>query len=274
MRARAAVLAPAQPAAALSRAGWWGARCFVSAGCLEGLSKDVKTRARGAFDEDEQARIYTAAHAGKAQGKVGLGQGTGTIKAGGVKWEGRKVTFKEDEETGGEAASAPAAARLAAAGSSTRLDALGGSASGEVAAGGQQQQQKKKKKQKTKVTAASDTSGEAAPQPPQPVQQRGKGRKSVSAAAAGATQGGWEASVKWKKLITRTLQAAPGRQLRVRELQQQVVAAVLARHAAAVAAGGGKGAVKAALATRLAQRSRLFAVDGKVVRLAGAGASA
>jgi hypothetical protein len=116
-------------------AGWWGAKVFAPAGCLEGMEKDVKRdndKERAAFDEDEQARIWTAAQAGKTQGKVGLGQGTGTIKVGGVKWAGSRVTFggdaaEEDGQPGNEPAAPAAKARkkkLAAAGSSTRLAQL------------------------------------------------------------------------------------------------------------------------------------------------------
>jgi len=79
--------------------GWWGANMFKSVGCLEGL-KDQKKQKRG-FNEDDQTRIFNAAHAGKTQGKVGLGQGTGTVKVAGVKWEGNKVTFSDDNNGGG-----------------------------------------------------------------------------------------------------------------------------------------------------------------------------
>jgi hypothetical protein len=79
--------------------GWWGANMFKSVGCLEGL-KDQKNQERG-FNEDDQTRIFNAAHAGKTQGKVGLGQGTGTVKVAGMKWEGNKVTFDDDNNGGG-----------------------------------------------------------------------------------------------------------------------------------------------------------------------------
>ncbi|KAL4422211.1 hypothetical protein ABPG77_009686 [Micractinium sp. CCAP 211/92] len=91
--------------------GWWGEKRFCSAGCLEGLDQAAAeaARKRTTFDEDDQARIYTTAQAKKAQGKVGLGQGTGTVKVGGVKWEGKKVSFEDAEEGGDEAAAAAAA---------------------------------------------------------------------------------------------------------------------------------------------------------------------
>lgn len=85
------------------REGWWGARTFVSAGSMGDIDKEARVgkKARAAFDEDEQARIYTAAQAGKTQGKVGLGQATGTVKVGGVKWSGKKVTFEVEAVDGG-----------------------------------------------------------------------------------------------------------------------------------------------------------------------------
>lgn len=149
-------------------------------------------------------------------------QGTGTVKVGGVKWEGKKVTFEEPEggaeaEAAEETAAAGATgARLTAIGSCTQLDALG-----------QQGAQ-------------------------QAVQQ-----------AAQQEDSGWAAQVKWKKIISAQLQGAEGQQLRLKQLQRQVVEAVLAKHSSLVSS---KAAVKAAFAERLEGSSK-FVVEGKLVRL-------
>lgn len=185
---------PAPPCAA----GWWGAARFASAGCLEGLDKAAAEaqRRRVTFDEDTQARIFTAAHASKTQGKVGLGQGTGTVKVGGVKWEGKRVSFEEGEGQGeaGEEAAPASGARLEAIGSCTHLDALAHGAEGGKQRGGERRQ------------------GEAA------------------AVAAGE----WEGAVKWRKLITAQLQAVERQQLSFKELQRRVLAAVMAKHGSLV----------------------------------------
>lgn len=149
-------------------------------------------------------------------------QGTGTVKVGGVKWEGKKVTFEEPEGGAAEAEAGEeggaAGPRLTAIGSCTHLDTLA-----------QQPQQ-----------AAAV------------VQQ-----------AEGQQEGGWEAQVKWRKIIAAQLQGAEGQQLRVKELQRLVVAAVLAKHGALVSS---KAAVKVAFAARLEGSSK-FVVEGKLVRL-------
>ena len=145
-------------------------------------------------------------------------QGTGTVKVGGVKWEGKKVTFEEPEggaeaEAAEETAAAGATcARLTAIGSCTQLDALG----------------------------------------QQAAQQ-----------AAQQEDSGWVAQIKWKKIISAQLQGAEGQQLRLKQLQRQVVEAVLAKHSSLVSS---KAAVKAAFAERLEGSSR-FVVEGKLVRL-------
>ena len=56
-------------------AGWWGAKKFKSAGCLEGLEQQ-KSKAqseRQEFDEDDQTNLYMAAQNLKTSGKKGLG---------------------------------------------------------------------------------------------------------------------------------------------------------------------------------------------------------
>lgn len=211
-----------------------------------------------------QARIYTTAQAKKAQGKVGLGQGTGTVKVGGVKWEGKKVSFEDAEEGGDEAAEGEAGGadvsrgRLAATGSSTHLAALAGSAEAEAAeqpAEAAAAKGSKKKKGKRKDGAAAGAAAEnAAPQAAAAGTAAGSGD-------AGATA--WEAAVKWKKLITQQLAAAEQQQLRLKELQRLVVAAVLEKHGGVVSS---KAAVKAAFASRLESSSK-FVVEGKLVKL-------
>ena len=159
-----------------------------------------------------------------------LAQGTGTVKVGGVKWEGKKVTFEEPEGGAAEAEAAEeggaAGPRLTAIGSCTHLDALAQQAQQELQQAQQAQQQQ----------------------------------------AEGRQQGGWEGQVKWKKIIAAQLQGAQGQQLRLKELQRLVVAAVLAKHGALVSS---KAAVKAAFAARLEGSSK-FVVDGKLVRLRSA----
>jgi hypothetical protein len=88
-------------------------------------------------------------------------------------------------------------------------------------------------------------------------------------AAAPATAAGWEAGVKWKKLITKALQGAPGAKLKLKGLQSQVAAAVLeklGKGGEAGAAGVGKKQVRAAVAARVGGSSR-FILEGKYVRL-------
>lgn len=62
--------------------GWWGAKMFMSAGLLEGMDQDQKSRERG-FDEDLQTKVYMDAHNAQRQGKKGLGKST-TLKIAGV----------------------------------------------------------------------------------------------------------------------------------------------------------------------------------------------
>lgn len=146
-------------------------------------------------------------------------QGTGTVKVGGVKWEGKKVTF-EEPEGGAEAEAAEEAAAAADGGAGARLTAIGS-------------------------CTHLDT---LAQQGEQGAQQE---------------DGSWQAQVKWKKIIAAQLQGAEGQQLRLKQLQKQVVEAVLAKHSSLVSS---KAAVKAALAARLEGSSK-FVVEGKLVRL-------
>ena len=175
-----------------------------------------------------QANIYNAAQASKTQGKVGLGQSTRTVKVGGVKWEGKKVTFEDgaavDEEDCGEGGEAAAAiADDDGSGRGTALHALASStALDELATAERQQQQQQQQPE------------------------------------------GWHSAVKWRKVIAAQLTAAPGGTLRLKALQRAVVATVLAKHGSIVM--GGKASVKAAFMVRLLASSR-FVVEGKHVRL-------
>ena len=58
-----------------ARSGWWGARRFRSAGCLEGLEHTAEhvARRRQTFTEGTQEGLYTAAQAAKTANKKGLG---------------------------------------------------------------------------------------------------------------------------------------------------------------------------------------------------------
>ena len=55
--------------------GWWGARKFMSAGCLEGMDQGQNRdqAERRQFDEDDQTNLYMAAQNLKTSGKKGLG---------------------------------------------------------------------------------------------------------------------------------------------------------------------------------------------------------
>lgn len=199
--------------------GWWGARRFASAGCLEGLTEKRQEAAaaqragRQQFNEGDQEKLYMEAHAGKTQGRVGLGQGTGTVKVGGVKWEGRKVTFEETPAGGGEQGADEAAARRAlqaAAGSSTCLDQLAGEGAG----------------------------------------------------------AGWEARIKWRKVVLRLLGAAPGGKMHLAALRK-LVAGEVACKLGVTGEAVGKRELRSALDSRLLASSK-FVVNGKSVRLATA----
>jgi len=66
---------PAVPFVQTPSAGWWGAKKFTSAGCLEGIDQ-LQNKAqseRQQFDEDDQANLYMAAQNLKTSGKKGLG---------------------------------------------------------------------------------------------------------------------------------------------------------------------------------------------------------
>ncbi|KAL4858564.1 G patch domain-containing protein 4 [Chlorella vulgaris] len=236
IEAKCVASAPSHPFVPTPATGWWGAKRFASAGCLEGLDKAAAEaqRRRMTFDEDDQARIFTTAHATKTQGKVGLGQGTGTIKVGGVKWQGKRVNFAETD--GGKSAEAREAAAagggtgLAAIGSSTQLDALAA-----------------KGKQKRKAAAA------------QQAQQQQQGQQQEQPAVTDE----WQGAVKWRKIICQQLQEAAQQQLKVKQLQRLVVAAVLAKHGNTVAS---KAAVKAAFASKLDGSSK-WVVEDSMVRL-------
>lgn len=109
---------------ATPREGWWGASVFVSAGCLDGLRKpqdQTNHHKRTAFNEDEQARIYNDAQAGKANGKIGLGQATRTMKVGGVQWAGKKVSFEVEEGDQGGKGDSRVEKRLKVVESSSKL---------------------------------------------------------------------------------------------------------------------------------------------------------
>jgi hypothetical protein len=173
---------------------------------------------------------------------VGLGQGTGTVKVGGVKWEGKRVSF-EEAEPGAEADDGPAADaaaadggdRLAAIGSCTALDAL---------AAEQRQISGQATEQAAGGTRKRPTAGKATEVADVPVDS-------------------WEAAVKWRKIISAQLQTAQQQQLKLKQLQRQVVAAVLAKHGKLVSS---KAAIKAAFVSRLGSSSK-FVVDDGLVRL-------
>ena len=66
---------PAVPFVQTPSAGWWGAKKFTSAGCLEGVDQQQNKAQseRQQFDEDDQTNLYMAAQNLKTSGKKGLG---------------------------------------------------------------------------------------------------------------------------------------------------------------------------------------------------------
>ncbi|KAL0027997.1 hypothetical protein WJX79_009705 [Trebouxia sp. C0005] len=89
---------PAVPFVQTPSAGWWGAKKFKSAGCLEGIDKQQKKAQseRQQFDEDDQANLYMAAQNLKTSGKKGLGTKSHIGMVAGAKWEGSKTVFHDD----------------------------------------------------------------------------------------------------------------------------------------------------------------------------------
>ncbi|KAL0054759.1 hypothetical protein WJX82_001967 [Trebouxia sp. C0006] len=89
---------PAVPFVQTPSAGWWGAKKFTSAGCLEGVDQQQNKAQseRQQFDEDDQANLYMAAQNLKTSGKKGLGTKSHIGKVAGAKWEGSKTVFDED----------------------------------------------------------------------------------------------------------------------------------------------------------------------------------
>jgi hypothetical protein len=230
-------------------AGWWGASMFASAGCLDSMKKDLKASKRAEFTEDQQEKLYHAAHAGKTQGKVGLGQRSGPVKIGGVKWSGKKVAFEEEEEVVNPSSSSGSdeeedadkkkkkekkrKAELKAVGSSTGLDELENS--------------KKKSKKKEKKKSKNEVSG--------------------IAAVVEVPCADWVSSIKWKKVLTKTLEAAPGRELKLKALHSAVTATVVEK----VQSGSvvvSTEHVKIHVEKTIASSSK-FIVEGKKVRLSG-----
>ncbi|DBA76077.1 hypothetical protein WJX77_000660 [Trebouxia sp. C0004] len=89
---------PAVPFVQTPSAGWWGAKKFKSAGCLEGIDQQQNKAQseRQQFDEDDQANLYMAAQNLKTSGKKGLGTKSHIGKVTGAKWEGSRTVFDED----------------------------------------------------------------------------------------------------------------------------------------------------------------------------------
>eukprot|EP00884_Botryococcus_braunii_P009401 jgi/Botrbrau1/18462/Bobra.0072s0045.1 len=90
------------PSAALpagrQRVDWWGQGRFVSGGLLEGLGEDSRgPQERQVFDESTQEALYDNAHGKKTAGKQGLGTRSLPRKVGGVRWQGQKLVFEDDD---------------------------------------------------------------------------------------------------------------------------------------------------------------------------------
>ena len=232
------------------RDGGWGASMFSSAGCLDGMKKDIKATERGEFTEDQQEKLYNAAQAGKTQGRVGLGQRSGTVKIGGVKWSGKKVAFEEEEEkngvvipsseneSDGEEKKKKRKADLKAVGSSTGLADLGDEKTS-------RKKESKKMKGNSKTKAGTDT-----------------GNDDPTEAEQLEPAADWVSSIKWKKVLTKTLEAAPGGELKLKALHSAVTATVIEK----VGSVMNQEHVQVHVESTIASSSK-FVVEGKRVRL-------
>jgi len=238
--------------------GWWGATMFTSAGCLDGMKKNMKAAERAEFTEDQQEKLYHAAHAGKTQGKVGLGQKSGPVKIGGVKWSGKKVAFEEEdvekednsirssgEEGDGKKKKKKRKAELKAVGSSSRLVDIETSSSSS-----------RLKKSKTKLKNNSNTTTDTG----------------IAATEPGASAE-WGSSIKWKKVLTKILEAAPGGELKLKALHSAVTARVMEQ-----VGNGSSGMVVSTEHVQVKVESTIaasskFVIQGKKVKLVSATAA-
>jgi hypothetical protein len=96
-----------QPAAAcLDAHGAWAARIDMMLTRLRmcraafvGSAADVQKHANQAgFSEQDQTDLYNQAHAGKSQGRVGLGQSSLPKKVCGTRWQGTKKRLASDSD--------------------------------------------------------------------------------------------------------------------------------------------------------------------------------
>ena len=215
---------------ATPKEGWWGCRMFISAGCLDGMKKDIKASERAEFTEAQQEKLYHDAHAGKSQGKIGLGQRSGTMKIGGVKWAGKKVQFEEEVAVEG------------APGKSSAED----DADGDTAADADLIR-------KAALRAVGSSTGLA---------DLEAGVDSEPAASAAMPD--WAVTIKWKKIISRALEAAPGGELKFKALRSAVTAAVTEK--LDPGSNVGKAEVQAQVESAITSSSK-FVVEGKRVKL-------
>jgi len=82
---------------------WWSSY-FVRRGKMGSLRRTAPNRARG-FSEQDQTDLYTKAHDGATQGRVGLGRSSMPKKVAGARWEGKKTKLgsdSDDSESKGE----------------------------------------------------------------------------------------------------------------------------------------------------------------------------
>jgi hypothetical protein len=174
--------------------GWWGATMFTSAGCLDGMKKDIKPSIRAEFTEAQQEKLYHAAHAGKTQGKVGLGQRSGPVKIGGVKWSGKKVAFEEEEE-----------------------DVTGNPSGRNNSDEDEDGKSKKKRKRKAadKLKAVGSSTGLAE------LEKKKRKKKEKKEQEVSLS------NIKWKKVLTSVLKSAPGGELKLKALHSAVTATVV-----------------------------------------------
>ncbi|XP_071708284.1 G-patch domain-containing protein 1-like [Rutidosis leptorrhynchoides] len=87
---------------------WWGNKCgFVSGGFLGAQSRkrkseDSQNHKRTAFHEEDQENLYKLVQDNATSGKQGLGIKDQPRKVAGVRFQGKRTSFNEDEGSGSE----------------------------------------------------------------------------------------------------------------------------------------------------------------------------
>lgn len=61
-------------------------------------SRDKASQHRVTFNEQDQAKLYNQAQAGKSQGRIGLGVSSLPKKVAGARWQGKKTCLDSNSE--------------------------------------------------------------------------------------------------------------------------------------------------------------------------------